>query len=258
LIHIRRHRKLPKPLSTKGKAERAKLCRQYSADADGFRNGRRRFRFLRTIYASRAVKQALFEAQHGKCAFCESKLTATSFGDVEHFRPKGAVRQEEDGEKLLPGYYWLAYQWGNLFLSCQLCNQRFKRELFPLTDPSHRARCHTDAVAAETPLLIDPAREKRPEALVSFRGEWAFPVGNDARASATINCLGLNRAGLLEQRLQRYRYLLALQEIIVAARRYPADGELTAQAAIAERRLLAARRDRAEYAGMARANFGGG
>jgi hypothetical protein len=55
-----------------------------------------------------------------------------------------------------PGYYWLAYEWNNLFLACQLCNQLFKKNLFPLLDPTTRAASHKDNVENEKPAFIDP------------------------------------------------------------------------------------------------------
>jgi hypothetical protein len=47
-----------------------------------------------------------------------------------------------------PGYFWLAYVWANLFLACQLCNQSFKKNLFPLADPAKRARSHLHDLGA--------------------------------------------------------------------------------------------------------------
>ena len=81
----------------------------------------------------KAQKQALLDLFNGKCAFCETPIREGMHGDVEHFRPKGGVI-EEDGSKAKyldkkgverdhPGYYWLAYDWRNLLPSCQLCNQ---------------------------------------------------------------------------------------------------------------------------------------
>ena len=82
----------------------------------------------------------MIKAQHGKCFLCESKITHISFGDVEHFRPKGGSRQTTDEKAMkVPGYFWLAYAWQNLFLACQLCNQRYKKNLFPLENPDERA-----------------------------------------------------------------------------------------------------------------------
>jgi hypothetical protein len=64
----------------------------------------------------------------------------------------------------------LAYVWENLFLACALCNQSFKKNLFPLADPTRRARSHLDDLAAEQPMLIHPADEE-PNAFIGFREE---------------------------------------------------------------------------------------
>src|SRR5262249_35649587 len=64
---------------------------------------------------------------NGRCAYCEGDVKATSFGDAEHWRPKGAVTEDgapvraESGEEH-PGYFWLAYEWRNLLPACQECN----------------------------------------------------------------------------------------------------------------------------------------
>ena len=112
-------------------------------------HGTRAFTFNSDIYGAKSVKKALIKAQHDKCCFCESKITHVAYGDVEHFRPKGGYRQRPEDELEQPGYYWLAYAWTNLYLSCQLCNQRYKANLFPLKDPDRRAKSHHEDVAAE-------------------------------------------------------------------------------------------------------------
>src|SRR5258705_11060485 len=78
----------------------------------------------------------LIKLFQGKCAYCESKIVVNQPGDVEHFRPKGRVvdenfrpikiRHKKKGEMNHPGYYWLAYEWNNLFPSCIVCN-RFRK-----------------------------------------------------------------------------------------------------------------------------------
>src|SRR5207248_2896103 len=92
----------------------------------------------------------------------ESFFAHTGYGDVEHFRPKGGYKQRETDELKRPGYYWLAYAWDNLFCSCQLCNQRFKRNLFPLRDGRRRARSHTHKLDKEQPLPLTLPRWTRP------------------------------------------------------------------------------------------------
>ena len=96
-----------------------------------------------------------------------NRVRHIGYGDVEHFRPKGGYKQRRRGPARRPGYYWLAYDWDNLFYSCQLCNQRFKRNLFPLRDGRRRARSHTHRLDKEEPLLVDPA-EQDPSKYIGF------------------------------------------------------------------------------------------
>jgi uncharacterized protein (TIGR02646 family) len=256
MIRIRKPRKAPEILRTKGKAKRKELCKAYLASPDDYRTGKRKPEFDSGIYGSRSVKRALIKAQHGKCAFCESKITHIAYGDVEHFRPKAGVRQKASDKLQRPGYYWLAYEWRNLLLSCQLCNQRYKENLFPLEDPIQRARSHTDKVSKERPLFIDPSRETDPEALISFHDEVPCAVDGNLRARRTIESLALDRDELNEMRLQWLSPLRVLRDIITLAASRPHDGELKAHAAEARAILRGARRDEAQYAGMVRAVFG--
>ena len=131
----------------------AECCDRFSVAADDYRAGRRKFTFSDSIYNHETVKEALILAQHGKCCFCEMKIADE--GDVEHFRPKSGYRQRTGDRLGRPGYYWLAYEWSNLLLACSSCNQRFKRNLFPLADPSQRAESHAADINLEEPLLIN-------------------------------------------------------------------------------------------------------
>ena len=120
-----------------------RLCEQYDSSPDSYKSGAKAFAsrdFESGIYGAKSVKQALQKAQHGKCAFCESKITHIAYGDVEHFRPKAGYRQCPKDPLVRPGYYRLAYEWSNLFFCCTLCNQRFKGNHFPLADPARRAQ----------------------------------------------------------------------------------------------------------------------
>src|SRR5437016_3573442 len=63
-------------------------------------------------------KPAIAGMFNGKCAFCEKKILSTQHGDVDHFRPKDGVAEEDwsrvqfhrDGRNGVHlGYYWLAY-----------------------------------------------------------------------------------------------------------------------------------------------------
>ena len=86
-------------------------------------------------------KKQLLAETGGKCAYCEAPTSAVAFGDVEHYRPKSS-------------YWWLAYCYDNYLASCQLCNQRFKKEAFPtqnrkMGSPTIRRNTTDDYIAAK-------------------------------------------------------------------------------------------------------------
>ena len=74
-----------------------------------------------STFWKQAKKQLLVETKN-KCAYCETPTTVIAYGDVEHFRPKSV-------------YWWLAYSYENYLPSCTVCNQRYKKDEFPLLDP---------------------------------------------------------------------------------------------------------------------------
>ena len=141
-------------------------------------------------------------------------------GDVEHYRPKGGWVQDERDRLRRPGYYWLAYEWTNLLFACQKCNQSFKRNRFPLADPAARARSPTDDLAAETPLLIDPASED-PEETLGWDDDEPVPrrpgTPAAARAEATVRLVGLDREELVIARTEHLRALSWLRTELHAA-----------------------------------------
>jgi hypothetical protein len=167
----------------------------------GFRGADRRAKALKLLQAKRDNSiEALFKAAPwksakpqlrvescNKCAYCESPAES-QHGDVEHFRPKSI-------------WWWLAMCYDNYLLSCQICNQTYKGDKFPLgargkargeprvnstdTDAALEALADTlgpDAVEitagrtlksfladckAEKPLLIHPCDEK-PENFIIY------------------------------------------------------------------------------------------
>jgi len=224
--------------------------RTTETNQQAFMNGERTFEFDSSIYGAKSVKNALIQAQQGKCAFCESQVRHIAHGDVEHYRPKGGVRQSEADPLDQPGYFWLAYGWENLFFACQLCNQSFKKNLFPLVDPLRRARSHLDDLAAEQPMLIHPADEE-PSAFIGFRDEMAFPIDDEPRARTTIEVLGLNREELAEFRLDHLAPFKLLREALPLL---PADSaEARDIQALFEQAVLPS----AQYSSMIRALLGG-
>lgn len=249
MIRIERPAPGPAVLERKGKAKRRAHSSSYTRTAADYDRGARTFSFDSSIYAHLEVKEQLLAMQQGKCAFCESKITHIAYGDVEHFRPKGAVKQEPDGPLTQPGYYWLAYEWSNLLLSCQLCNQRHKGNLFPLADPTTRARNHRADLGKELPMFINPVDED-PECLLGFRAEVMYGLDPSGRGDATRDALDLNRPALLERRRDLYLQLQALAQVVVIATARPSDTELAAVATQARKILEQSAGHAAEYAGM--------
>ncbi len=136
MIRIKKPAKAPDKLSIEGKAE-------IECNNQLFEKGARVFAFKKNIYGHKSVKDSLKKAQHQKCCFCERKAET---GDIEHLRPKNAYQQKEGEPLSKPGYYWLAYEWDNLFFCCEKCNRSYKRNLFPLLDESKRAKSHLEDI----------------------------------------------------------------------------------------------------------------
>jgi len=63
------------------------------------------------------VRHDLEELYFGKCAYCETKVTGAVLR-VDHYRPKNRIKEEQTHT----GYYWLGYEWSNLFPACEKCN----------------------------------------------------------------------------------------------------------------------------------------
>jgi len=81
------------------------------------------------------AKDQLRAEASGKCAYCEAPTSLVAHGDVEHFRPKSR-------------YWWLAYCYDNYLFACQLCNQSFKKDHFPLADDTRRMTAPSLAAGA--------------------------------------------------------------------------------------------------------------
>ena len=204
---------VPEILATRGNAEIISFDERYD-------NGEREFEskdFNNKIYGHDEVKESLIKIQDYKCCFCESKIGHISYGDVEHFRPKGGgVQNDEKINK--PGYYWLSYQWSNLLLSCQICNQRYKKNYFPLLPYSTRAISHHDDIKIEQPVFINPADEEA-EALITFNEEIPKAVNDNERGNERIKKLGLDRE-LLNEKNRRIR-LNMIRDIYDLSKLFP-------------------------------------
>jgi hypothetical protein len=148
---------------------------------------------------------------HEKCAYCEGKHADGFPSDVEHYRPKKEVT---DGRTAVahPGYFWLAYEWWNLLLSCRHCNSphrdkglkhpgkscefrvRGGRVDRPGDDPAQWVK----ELLAERPLLLNPYFDD-PAEHIAF-DEHGMPYGKTLRGKETIKVCHLDRAQLFDAR----------------------------------------------------------
>lgn len=159
----------------------------------------RRLSFTQTTYAHDDVRTELDRLQHEKCAYCETRLRPATLGDIEHFRPKGEVQDEDTGERLFPGYYWLAHDWPNLLVACNWCNTKAKGTRFPVVHENQRQRLPLVTDVVEQPLLLNPYLD-RPRAWLRFDNGYIYAVDDDPRANKTIDVLQLHREDLNKAR----------------------------------------------------------
>jgi len=157
--------------------------------------GQQRMNFnMEAISPIKAHVQKLF---NNKCAYCESAVDVPIQGNIENFRPRSGTRTTTG---FLPDHYWwLAYQWENLYLTCNVCNKH-KRDYFPLIDESTRAAIGAKRrdVLAERILILDPCIDNPKEHLY-FKRDGSV-AGKTDRGSATIEFFALNRGDLIEAR----------------------------------------------------------
>lgn len=148
------------------------------------------------------VKGALFKAQHHKCAYCELIINL-AYSDLEHFRPK-AEADRSPGCTERYGYWWLAWTWENVLLSCNMCNRpqregRGKGTFFPLAAGSFPLTVGQNPPGKEVPLLLDPTESGVLDHIVyrceqrGTRRVWIpRPRNGSARGEATIRICALD------------------------------------------------------------------
>ena len=242
MIHLDKSNETPQALQNRGNEATQQNCEAYDQDPAAYGSGELKFEFIDSIY--RSIKKVLEGLQHNKCGYCESRHSATSAGRIDHFRPKGAVRQGKGSDRIYPGYYWLAYRWDNLVLACEDCNLK-KSDYFPLEDPGQRARSHFDRLDQEAPLLLNPYVETNPDEHLTFDGSACRPETEHGRV--TVAVLGLNRPELQEER----QYVLNIFATLCTVARSPDECD-TRRREARDKRDAFARFD-ARYSAMTRA-----
>ncbi|WP_313455890.1 AAA family ATPase [Stenotrophomonas sp.] len=155
----------------------------------------------------KAIRDALISEFNSRCSYCGRHANT-----IDHFRPRsraGRSRRHVD----LEHYWWLAFEWTNLYLACATCN-RNKANLFPIDGPAAAPMSFGSALNAERPLLLDPCSD-RPEQHMRLDDSGSL-TALSVRGEVTISVLRLNdahrvmeRFDLMRQRAQRRDRLLA-------------------------------------------------
>jgi hypothetical protein len=107
------------------------------------------------------AKEALKAESFNKCAYCEAPTAVVAHGDIEHYRPKST-------------YWWLAYCYDNYLYSCQLCNQVYKVDHFPIQNarlaepPVNHETTDAEFALLKTQLCPDPIKVTEEYPLVMY------------------------------------------------------------------------------------------
>jgi uncharacterized protein (TIGR02646 family) len=165
-------------------------------------NQKRKHKFDRLVYGSKAVKDKLKIIFKCKCAYCETSTYPGAHPDVEHYRDKKR-------------YYWLGYEWSNLLLVCHICNRDFKNNNFPIENEKKRLKTHPLSITGkfdkkacaihllnkeEQPLLLHPAIDDPRKHLDFLINGDVKPFEKSKKGANSIKFYGLGRANLLEAR----------------------------------------------------------
>lgn len=158
------------------------------------------------------IKPALEEFNHNRCMYCQCDISAGASYDVEHYRPKNEYQNDlQLGPH--PGYYWLAYQWDNLLLSCQHCNRSNKNEDAELgikrTGKWRQFPTKKEPITDENLITFEQLENEEPFLLHPYFDEPELHIepissgmlkGKSDRGKKTIEVLNLNRKQLVRKR----------------------------------------------------------
>lgn len=147
------------------------------------------------LYKVGSVQRELEKIYYFKCAYCEKDIRDED-KHIEHYRPKKR-------------YYWLAYSWDNLLLSCGQCNRpkgdRFLTQQCSLLYGDEAfENIHSLGITydeTEKPMIINPEKDDISDEIL-FDNEAKISSQN-RRVQHTIDkACNLNRNALVENRIK--------------------------------------------------------
>ena len=147
------------------------------------------------LYKVASVQKALEKIYNFKCAYCEKDIRDED-KHIEHYRPKSR-------------YYWLAYSWDNLLLSCGQCNRpkgtRFlTQKCSVLYYDEEFKSIHSKGNSydeIEEPMIINPEKDDILEDIV-FDNKAKISSKNKRVQHTIDEACNLNRNGLVENRIK--------------------------------------------------------
>ncbi len=133
-----------------------------------------------TKYAHDQIKIQLNSMSFNKCFYCETKLKGKS-KEIDHHIEVSVNRN-------------LAYEWSNLYLSCDSCNNKIPHSSIAIND------------------ALDPCvnTDAEIQAHITFSDELIEPKNNSALGLATIKKYRLDSEVLDTRRLKSLKYFLQL------------------------------------------------
>lgn len=139
--------------------EKENLVREFRKKGTGFNEKHKEVRENKSFYNKfrersnpntwSIFKDNFLELTDFRCPICEEKVN--KYHDIDHYRPKNH-------------YWWLAYDYRNYMVYCELCNRTYKKENFPLhinQKVSYNKRNRTNfknknKIITEKPLIFNP------------------------------------------------------------------------------------------------------
>ena len=168
-----------------------------------------KFKFDESLYGYDDVQASLNSLFHGRCAYCESEIAGAETSTARH-RPR-TFASSLNGTINEDHYWWLAYEWENLYHVCAQCN-RSKGRRFPVEGTrSSASEPYASVLKQESALLLDPCHDD-PNLHIAFNDD-GLVVGLTSRGQITIDILALDRADLTvgrQKALSVYRSSLRL------------------------------------------------
>lgn len=174
----------------------------------------------------RELRASLHELFGNKCAYCETKvdfnrdrfewnnpvsksgysnMSDENFSIINHFRPRNNAKGFGKEDASVDHYWWLTFEWYNLYLSCFKCN-RNKANWFPVGGERVEVREGYKSFKkyyylhrTERPQLLDPCFDY-PDEHIDYDLKSGMLHGKTRKGNTTIEILNLNRRDLVNSR----------------------------------------------------------